>query len=340
MNNKNIFNTRYPIIQAPMAGNILDAEFIIKICNSGMLGFIPSGYLSLAQLEDFIIKVKQNIDHDSIFGVNIFIEKPRISQTIYKPNYLYELEKNFDEITSLTVNIPKNIEESDYIELLIKYSVKIVSCTFGFFNHSSIKKLKEHNIKIIANITNIEEFNFCIENGADAIVIQGTEAGGHQASFLNSQANKTTTRDLLNQINQIAHNSVIIVAGGVSTNNYKNYLYNNANYVQLGTAFMLTKESKLPQKIKEFIIKSQNTSLSNKITGQYARGIQNTLMQSLETHNINPEFPIQHYLTSEIRKMSRNENNPQFMSLWVGSNSDNFKLRLLDDLIQELIDNY
>lgn len=334
---KNIFNSKYPIIQAPMAGGIINPHFIAKICNSGIIGFIPGGYLSLPQLEEFIINVKNLLNPNAVFGVNIFIESDRKSEMIDKPNYIINIEKELNYNSINQIEIPSNIPENDYIDLFIKYSVKIISCTFGFFNNQSFQRLKEYNIKTIANTTNLKEFEHCIKHKADAVVIQGTEAGGHQSSFMSNEVNLKSTRELLLQIREIYPTITIITAGGISPDNYKEFLNLGADYVQLGTAFMLTHESNLSDNIKQFIIASKDTSLNNKITGKYARGIQNKLMEIINKETTTHEFPVQHYITSEIRKYAKSQDNYNFMSLWVGSNPNNFRLQSLEELIDKLI---
>lgn len=333
---RNIFNSQYPIIQAPMAGGIVSPKFVADVSNSGIIGFIPAGYLSILQLEEFIIGVKKFLNDEAIFGINIFIEKHRSSEIIYKPEYLINIEKELDYKSINQIQIPASIPENEYIDLIIKYSIKIISCTFGFFNKESIQRLKKHNIKIIGNATNLEEFEYCLENSADAVILQGTEAGGHQANFIDNKINLTSTKELLIEIKKRYPNSTIISTGGISPYNYKDFINLGADYVQLGTAFMLTNESSLPTKIKQFIAVSEITSLNNRITGKYARGVSNSLMEILEMVPISHNFPIQHYITTEIRKYAKSQNNHEFMSLWVGSNPDNLELQSLKDLIKKL----
>ena len=75
LQHKQLLKITYPIIQAPMAGNILTPELVAAVSNAGMLGSIASGYLSLAALEEFILKVKQLTV--KLFAVNVFIEPER-----------------------------------------------------------------------------------------------------------------------------------------------------------------------------------------------------------------------------------------------------------------------
>ncbi|ASG68630.1 hypothetical protein fh0823_16850 [Francisella halioticida] len=71
---------KFNIIQAPMAGGIVTPEMVSVVSNSGMLGMISSGYLSIQQLEEFILEVKKSLKIGSVFGINLFIE-PFVNQS-------------------------------------------------------------------------------------------------------------------------------------------------------------------------------------------------------------------------------------------------------------------
>lgn len=334
----NLFNLEYPIIQAPMAGGITTPEFIATISNNGCLGFVAGGYLSISELRAFIVSVQSNLQAATTpFGVNIFIEQGRSQQQIlYKSPIIKEIEHTQFNISDAdTFIFPASIPEHEYIDLLIELAVPIVSCTFGFLSHDSVTRLKQHNIKIIANTTTLDEFVFCVKGGADAVLIQGTEAGGHQASFLDDKQNTQSTHSLLKEIRNFDLDTPIIVAGGISLHNYHEYLLSGANFVQLGTAFMMTHESNVILAAKEFISKSRQTALSDKITGKWARGIENALLRQLD-NDLDYNFPEKHYMSSQLRQSAKRTLNPEYMSLWAGSNLDNLQIRHLDDLINAL----
>lgn len=113
------------------------------------------------------------------------------------------------------------------------------------------------------------------------------------------------------------------------------YFNSGADYVQLGTAFMMTFESNLLMEAKEFIIKNATTEITKNITGRWARGTVNKLMEELNNDKIY-NFPLQHFATLDLRAFAKKTLNPEYLSLWAGSNSDNFKLQNLSDLIEEL----
>lgn len=129
----------------------------------------------------------------------------------------------------------------------------------------------------------------------------------------------------------------LIVTGGIGLDEISDYLNNGADAVQLGTIFMLCQESNLPRSIKEYIIAKQTTRFTKYLTGRYARGVENLLMNELEG-DYQYLFPLQHYATSELRKYARQNNLPEYMSLWAGSNPKNLQILQLETLI-ELIKN-
>ncbi|UQY80068.1 Nitronate monooxygenase [Candidatus Hepatincola sp. Av] len=343
MESKNsLLNLKYNIIQAPMAGGIVNPLLVATVCNAGMLGSIPAGYLSLELLQKFIKETKSLTKEP--FMVNLFIEKPRKKEQVFKKaNPIITIEQSLKNTqTNKNFTVPPTVLEKDYINLLVKEKIPIVSTTFGFLNKSSIKYLKENNIKIIGTATSYEEFTYLVDNGSDAVILQGFEAGGHQGSFLPTKPNNATTLELLNSIRKIDKKTIIVAAGGIAINNMVDFFKAGANYIQLGTAFMMVAESNLPTNIKEYIINKKITAISKNITGRYARGIQNKLIKIINDCNKNEiyEFPIQHFHTSQLRELARQNLNLEYTSVWAGSNQDNLKIQPINNLILSLQNKY
>lgn len=335
---RNVLAITYRAIQAPMAGGIVNPDFVASVCNKGLLGFIPGGYLTIKSLEEFIITTKSLLNSDAKFGVNIFIDdkQRKEEQFLRKTSEVIQIE-HLLKIHNNTFSVPPSVRELDYIDLIIKNSVPIASCTFGFFSKESVERLKANNIKIIGNATTIEEFKFCLKHGADAVVVQGMEAGGHQASFLSNKKNNNKTIVILEEARKLNPQAVIIAAGGISTNNMQNYFHKGADYVQLGTAFMMTYESSFPKECKEYIAsKKQDIELTKNITGKWANGVKNSLTTALQSGDDYYMFPIQHYHTASLRAEAKKNLNPEYMSLWAGSNPENLEMMSLDSLIDKI----
>ena len=331
-------NIKYKIIQAPMAGNITNSDLVAQICNHGMLGSIAGGYLSLEALANFIQTTKKLTTNP--FIVNFFIEEQRkLQQSWPKSLEIIALEKQLGIYNQDTFTEPVTISTDKYIDLLIAEQVALVSCTFGFFDSKIVERLKSAGIKIIGTATTVQEAKYCTANGADAIVLQGAEAGGHQGSFLKNEPNYTTALELLQETQKLKLNLPLISAGGVSPTNMHEYFTNGATCVQLGTLFMMTQESSLPLEVKQFIELHLQTKLTKDITGKWARGVVNKLMQELNGSNIY-DFPRQHYATSAIRNAAKHQLNPEYLALWAGSNPDNCQINSLDETITKLVSEY
>jgi Dioxygenases related to 2-nitropropane dioxygenase len=106
-------------------------------------------------------------------------------------------------------------------------------------------RLKQQNVIVIANATSLVEVKAAYQHGVDAIIIQGSEAGGHQASFLSNECNTLSSLELLHQAISLNLTIPLIVTGGINLNNFTKFLAAGASYVQLGTSFMLSNLSKL-----------------------------------------------------------------------------------------------
>lgn len=113
------------------------------------------------------------------------------------------------------------------------------------------------------------------------------------------------------------------------------YFAAGCDYVQLGSAFMMTNENNLPHEIKEYIALKKHTDLTNVITGKWARGVENTLMKTISDSDIY-DFPAGHYSTAKLRAYAKKTLNPEYVSLYAGSNTDNLIIKPLDDPITEL----
>lgn len=326
---------KVPVIQAPMAGGITTPEMVACVSNHGLLGMIPSGYLSLEALENFIVKTKKLMNDEAIYGLNIFIEK------IFDQKYIFDKSRDVisaentltNEKVDSTFTVPTAIEECDYVDMVIKHNIPVVSTTFGLLSKKSIDKLTRHNVEVIATVTSIKEAELALELNIKVLIFQGFEAGGHQASFESNQLNRMSTMSLIREASTKFTNIQMIASGGISPHNMMAFFMNGADFVQMGSIFMMSDLSGLSVTAKNHIQNNFNTIVSRKITGRYARGIVNKFDQMNEPLY---DFPTQHYHTAELRKKAKHSNCFEYASLWVGSNIDNVKIGNLNELISDI----
>ncbi|WP_419420665.1 nitronate monooxygenase [Legionella sp. D16C41] len=232
--------------------------------------------------------------------------------------------------------IPKSIEQEDFAKLLVKYGVPAVSTTFGIFDLDITNYLKANGIKILVNCCNCAEAKLAASQGSDALILQGAEAGGHQGSFLTNKPNKLSSLTLLKQIKALNLNLPLIAAGGINLSNISAYWEAGANFVQLGTLFMLSNLSLLNAECLHYLVSQAphvKTILTDALTGKWVRSIANPLTHLLSQSNYS--FPIQHYATSYLRSEAKRNDNFDFAGLWLGEHPS-YQIFLIEDLLKQL----
>ncbi|QFF99647.1 nitronate monooxygenase [Psychrobacillus glaciei] len=335
----------FPIIQAPMAGGVTTSKFVATVSNNGALGMIGAGYLSAHQLRQQIREVKQLTANN--FGVNLFV-----------PNYFELIEDEVEMMNKLLkhyhgeLNIPfeklilptlESVFHSymEQIQVIMEEKVPICSFTFGVPTLDVMKKLKQHNIISIGTATTVVEVVAIERLGMDAVVVQGSEAGGHRGNFISDH--EESLIGLSSLIPQVVDNISIpvIAAGGIMDGRgLMAALCLGAKAVQMGTAFLTCEESGAHPVHKEAILDSkvEDTTLTRAFSGKWARGIKNKFIKEMQDQASIPSFPVQNVLTQSIRKSSANQNNKDYMSLWSGQNSALARNETVERLIQRVME--
>jgi len=327
---------KYPIIQAPMAGGISTVDLAITVSQNGGLGFLAAGYKTPEAIEQEIVKCKEAA---LPFGVNIFVpQHDAIDESVFL--YKERLEEDFQ----IPLSIPEQHDDfwNEKLELVMAYQVPYVSFTFGCPSKEIIEKIKKNGSYVIVTVTNLEEAKKALEHGADAICLQGAEAGGHRATFQNMDENSNVP--LLELIPTIRKKiPVPLIAAGGIMNGKDIYLAlkSGADAVQLGTAFLCTEESGANPVYKQALKSGEfeETALTRTFSGRLARGLKNEFMMKYES--IAPaSYPAVNTLTQPIRAKALKENNPQAMSLWASTRFQEIQQgtakEVFDRLIQEL----
>ncbi|CAM3863983.1 NAD(P)H-dependent flavin oxidoreductase [Mesobacillus zeae] len=316
----------YPIIQAPMAGGVTTNELVAAVSNAGGLGMVGAGYLNPSQLSEQILSIREMTDKP--FGVNLFvastvhIDQKRInrSQKLLSPL----AEQLGIENNSAPLPSQEEIDSTfrQHIDVLLKKGVRICSFTFGIPEAEVIQKLKTEGVFVIGTATTVEEASLNEKAGMDAVVLQGSEAGGHRGTF--AAAPEKGQVGLMSLIPQAADKVGIplIASGGIMDG--RGLLAAKilgASAVQMGSAFLVCNESGAHTVHKDAILQAcdDGTILTRSFSGKLARGINNVFIQSLKGYEEEfPEFPVQNTLTSKIRKTASLQQNPDYMSLWSG----------------------
>ncbi|EFM11264.1 2-nitropropane dioxygenase NPD [Paenibacillus curdlanolyticus YK9] len=337
-----MLDLQYPIIQAPMAGGPTTPELIAAVSNAGGLGSLGAGYLTPDQTREAIKAIKQLTERP--FCVNLFVpEQPNgSSSAIAEMNgrlNRYRAELGIDPNPPTPASI-ETFEEQ--VQVLLDERVPIVSFTFGIPSLDILHAMQQRGVIVIGTATTVEEGMQLEAAGVDAIVAQGSEAGGHRGTFL-TPANDALigTMALIPQMVDRVTVPVIAAGGIMDGRGLVASLALGASAVQMGTAFLACPESGAHAAYKSKILSSRedSTDITYAFSGKAARGIRNHFMNSMRSYpGTIPAYPVQNTMTRDIRQAAAKANNPAYMSLWAGQGTRLATERGAADVVKQTIE--
>ncbi|MDO4450899.1 MAG: nitronate monooxygenase [Moraxella sp.] len=310
-------NLTTPIVQAPMAG-ASNADFVIHACKLGVLGSLGAGMMSPAQIHDEINKIKAGTD--KAFNINLMILNKNLT-THYSESMPQWLTDLYDELGI----VPKLDERPAYdfdeqFAVLLDNPVPVASFTFGILTKEQVEALHGVGSLVIGTANTPDEVMAWQAVGADAVVVQGVEAGGHQGGWLGGE--KFSALDLL-KLAKAKSTLPLISAGGIANREQvQTMLDNGADMVAVGTAFLTTTESPTNPLWKDRLLNAtgEDTRLTKLYSGKWARGVVTDYMNRF-AHLDNDDLPIYptfNAMTKPLRAYGATTQNTDFMSLWCG----------------------
>lgn len=313
----NLLELQVPIIQAPMAG-VTTPEFVAASAEAGALGSVGAGYLTAEETRNFILKVKGLTEKP--FAVNLFVpEETELTETVLKEaiDALREIQSELS-ISSHIDSFSKS-EFNEQVEVIIDEGVRVCSFTFGLPDEHTVMKLKKNKVYLIGTATTMEEAMLAEKVGMDAVVIQGSEAGGHRGSFT-GELIVTPLHELLTEIIPLIKIPVIAAGGIANKEMMDRALDLGAEAVQIGTALLVATESGANAIYKQSILDAVkgSTTITTAFSGKAARGIRNHFIDAMQNQTIAP-YPYQNDLTKEIRKVAASLGKKDYLSLWAGT---------------------
>jgi nitronate monooxygenase len=203
------------------------------------------------------------------------------------------------------------------LALLVEERVPVVSVTFGLPPAAAVEALHDAGCALWVTVTTGAEAPAAQEAGADALVVQGVEAGGHRGSFDEAAPGQVGLLALLQLVRSTTDLPLVATGGIASGRGIAAVLAAGADAAQLGTAFMLTPEAGTSPAHREALRGAGPTALTRAFTGRSARGIQNRFMREHEA-DAPPGYPEVHHLTAPIRAAARERGDAEGFHLWAG----------------------
>ena len=325
MNLQELFGVELPLVQAPMAGS-QGSELAIAVCNAGGLGSLPCALLSIDAMKAELAAIRAATRKP--YNVNFFCHSAPVVDAgredawrgLLAP-YFKEYGIDPREASAPALRAPFSAAAADALE---DFKPAVVSFHFGLPAPDLVARVKSWGTKVLASATTVAEALWLQSRGADAIIAQGSEAGGHRGIFLSEDlTTQSGTFALLPQIVG-AVDVPVIAAGGIA--DAKGVVAAGAlgaAGVQLGTAYLLCPESRTSA-VHRAALKSTSaahTALTNLFSGRPARGIMNRLMRELGPINpAAPAFPLAAGALASLRNKAESAGHGDFSPLWAGQN--------------------
>lgn len=315
-----LLSVEHPVIQAGMAGGATTPELVAAVSGSGGLGTLGAAYMTPDAIREAIREIRSLTERP--FAVNLFVPEA-FDPSLYDPGEInaplarYREELGIEasgEVSSYTQPY------EDQLAVVQEEKVPVFSFTFGVPEEARIAALKEAGTVLIGTATTVREGLVLEERGVDAVVGQGSEAGGHRGTFIGDfESALIGTIALVPQLADSLSTPVIAAGGIMDGRGLAAALMLGAEGVQMGTAFLPCPESGIHPKYKEAVLKaaSEDTALTRAFSGKPARGIRNRFLSEMSGEEV-PEYPIQNAYTRDIRAAAAREDRIEFMSLWAG----------------------
>lgn len=308
---------RHPIVLAPLAGGATTPELVAAVCGAGGLGFLGAGYRTPADTAAQIDAVKALTG--APFGVNVFVPRPEPVDAAALAAYLERLRP---EARRQGVEVGEARDEDDEWEakvaLLRQARPAVVSFTFAAPPAPVVADLRAAGTEVWITVTSPAEALRARDAGADALVCQGAEAGGHRGSFDDRDDGEALGLIALLRLVAAAVDLPLVGAGGVADGAaVAAVLAAGAQAAQLGTAFLRASEAGTSAAHRDAVASDAPTALTRAFTGRTARGIVNRFLAEHSGAAVTA-YPQVHHATAPLRAAARARGDADAINLWAG----------------------
>lgn len=306
-----------PFVQAPMAGGPSTPELAAAVASAGGFGFVAGGYLSPAALNDAIAQTRALTTHP--FGVNLFVPShPSEREPI--DAYAEALRPEADRLGVALGDA--RWDDDGYpakLDVVTELRPHLVTFTFGCPGVDEVARLHAAGVQVGVTITAADEVALAEAAGADLVLVQGTEAGGHQGGLGDHEPNRTPLLDLLAAVRGRTSLPLIGCGGVMDAAGLRAAADAGAVAAACGTALLCTPEAGTSAVHRRALLSQRfdGTVLTRAFSGRYGRGLANRFARE---HPDAPRgYPEIHHLTSPLRAAARRAGDADVPNLWAGT---------------------
>jgi nitronate monooxygenase len=319
----NLLKTEFPIVLAPMAG-VMDADLAIAVAEGGGLGSLPCAMLPVAKAREQMQIIRQRVAGP--VNMNFFCHTPVDADPAREAGWKERLASYYSEFgvdpQAPVAAANRAPFDAAMCELVEELKPEIASFHFGLPDRALFDRVKAAGCLVMSSATTVREAIWLEDNGADIIIAQGAEAGGHRGMFLTDNiAEQPGTFALVPQVVDAVKLPVIAAGGIADGRGIAAAFALGAAGVQIGSAYLRCPESRVsaPARLALAQAHDDSTVITNVMTGRPARGVANRVMR--EVGPISPHAPaFPHAATglAPLKAAAEKLGKVDFTNLWAG----------------------
>jgi nitronate monooxygenase len=317
-----LVGVEHPIIQAPMIGP--KPGLATEVSSAGGLGSLGCAAMTAAQVRAEVGILRQRTDKP--FNLNFFCHLPASGDEVRGNAWRAKLtpyyrELGLDPAAPITMATRAPFD-STMCEVVEELRPKVVSFHFGLPADELLRRVKDAGCLVFSSATTVREALWLVDQGVDAVVAQGVEAGGHRGMFLTEGvATQVGTFALVPQVVDAVRVPVIAAGGIADERGVAAAFMLGAAAVQIGTAYLFCPEAGIsaPHRAALRGANDENTVLTNVFTGRPARGLLNRAVRELGPLSEDaPAFPAAAVALQPLRTAAEERGSGDFSPLWSG----------------------
>jgi len=330
-----------PLIQAPMAG-VQGSALAIAVSRAGGLGSLPCAMLAPDAMRAELAAIRAGTSRP--FNVNFFCHVPPPPDAAREAAWRARLAPYYAQFGIDAAGIPagpgRRPFDDDAAALLAEFAPPVVSFHFGLPSASLLARVKAWGATVLSSATTVDEACWLEDHGADIVIAQGLEAGGHRGLFLTDDlATQIGTFALLPQVVRAVRVPVIAAGGIADAPGVAAAMALGAAGVQVGTAFLLCPEATTSAVHRAALASpaARTTALTNVFTGRPARGIVNRIVREVgPISDAAPAFPLATGAVAPLRAKAEAAGSGEFSPLWSGQNATGCRAAPAAEIVRAL----
>jgi nitronate monooxygenase len=334
----------HPLIQAPMAGSTSPA-LVAAVSNAGALGSLGAGYLEPQAILDQAAQIRALGDRPYAIGLFVLPDEfeadmAAVARAREQLDALMARE-GLDVRTRVPARWAPRFSEQ--FAALCEARPAVASFAFGVIDPAQRRELRRRDIVVIGTATTAAEARAWADAGADAVSLQGAEAGGHRGTFLHEPEDAMIGLFALLPLAARAVNIPVIAAGGIMDG--RGMLAAEvlgAAASQLGTAFLACPECPAAEAWKQDLprVEEHQVATIRSFSGRAARGLRNRFVEAMPQAAQGLPYPVLNALTAPLRRAAAAAGRGDLLSEWCGQAAAMVRPQPAAELVARLMHEY